>query len=373
MLKHGAFAFVMSSPRQDVLYRMMQTLERAGFIIGHSSIYFIHAQGFAKGKNISKAIDKKEGLEREIIGYQTPHIDGAKRKKQNGFSTTMFGYNPKVGIELEDGLEPVTTPAHPDAKRLHGAYGGFQPKPSIEIIIVAMKPLSEKTFIEQARKNSKGVTWLDNTRIPVREGESPASKIEKHGKKKFPTWEGKEDWTQTDYYPDKRGRFPSNVLVSDNILGSFSRFFDLDLWFQERIKKLPPEIQQTFPAMIVSKPSKAERESGLKHPARPTKRPSGVAYQGDTGAHHDTDINLHPTQKPLKLFSYLITLGSREGDIILDPYIGSGTTAVAAKMLKRKWIGCDINQDWVDMAIYRTKLVPAYKNLRKLFKKKRGD
>ena len=45
--------------------------------------------------------------------------------------------------------------------------------------------------------------------------------------------------------------------------------------------------------------------------------------------------NIHPTVKPLKLMSYLITLGSREKDIILDPFAGSGTTCIAAQQLGR--------------------------------------
>ena len=75
--------------------------------------------------------------------------------------------------------------------------------------------------------------------------------------------------------------------------------------------------------------------------------------------------NHHPTVKPLKLFSYLITMGSRENDIILDPFCGSGTTLIAAHNLHRKYIGIEINQDYLEIAkhrllphIYQTKLVP---------------
>ncbi|KKL13140.1 hypothetical protein LCGC14_2528710, partial [marine sediment metagenome] len=60
----------------------------------------------------------------------------------------------------------ITTSSTPQAKVLDGSYGGFQPKPAVEVIIVAMKPLSEKTFVDQALKNRKGITWLDNGRMP---------------------------------------------------------------------------------------------------------------------------------------------------------------------------------------------------------------
>ena len=54
------------------------------------------------------------------------------------------------------------------AKQLDGSYGGFQPKPAWENIIVCMKPLSEKGYLDQAMKDGKGVTWLDDARIPFK-------------------------------------------------------------------------------------------------------------------------------------------------------------------------------------------------------------
>ncbi len=58
----------------------------------------------------------------------------------------------------------------------------------------------------------------------------------------------------------------------------------------------------------------------------------------------------HPTQKPLKLFSRLIEMASNEGDIVIDPFIGIGTTALAAINLKRDWIGYDSNKTYLDLA-----------------------
>lgn len=64
---------------------------------------------------------------------------------------------------------------------------------------------------------------------------------------------------------------------------------------------------------------------------------------------------IHPTQKPEKLFEYLIETSSNEGDIVLDPFIGSGTTAVTAKRLSRQYLGFDLNQNYVDLANDRVK------------------
>jgi len=64
---------------------------------------------------------------------------------------------------------------------------------------------------------------------------------------------------------------------------------------------------------------------------------------------------VHPTQKPLKLFKRLIEMASEENDLILDPFIGVGTTAIAAEELNRKWIGIDNNSKYIKLANKRIK------------------
>lgn len=61
----------------------------------------------------------------------------------------------------------------------------------------------------------------------------------------------------------------------------------------------------------------------------------------------------HPTQKPIQLLKRLITAATKEGDLILDPFNGSGTTGVAAKMLNRRYIGIDIDKDYLELTIRR--------------------
>jgi site-specific DNA-methyltransferase (adenine-specific) len=57
----------------------------------------------------------------------------------------------------------------------------------------------------------------------------------------------------------------------------------------------------------------------------------------------------HPTQKPEALVERIIRASSNEGDIVLDPFVGSGTTCYVSHVLGRKWIGIDINQEYLDM------------------------
>jgi DNA modification methylase len=58
----------------------------------------------------------------------------------------------------------------------------------------------------------------------------------------------------------------------------------------------------------------------------------------------------HPTQKPEALLERMIRASSSEGDIVLDPFVGSGTTCRVADVLGRKWLGIEINPDYVQMS-----------------------
>lgn len=55
----------------------------------------------------------------------------------------------------------------------------------------------------------------------------------------------------------------------------------------------------------------------------------------------------HPTQKPEEIIAKLVECSSKEGDTILDPFIGSGTTAVVAEKMNRKFIGCEVDERYV--------------------------
>lgn len=72
------------------------------------------------------------------------------------------------------------------------------------------------------------------------------------------------------------------------------------------------------------------------------------------GMHEKTP---HPTQKPEELLRKLVLASSNAGDLVLDPFIGSGTTAVVAEQLRRKWKGCDLSAQYCEWAIQRIELV----------------
>lgn len=354
LLKDGGLAFVMSAPRQDLFSQTVARLKEAGFNVKFTSIYWAYASGFPKALNIGKAVDKLKGAVRK----------GAIRR-DGGTKGRIF----KLG-RLYEPTEPVVTA---EARALAGSYGGFQPKPAVEIIIVAMKPLSEKTFAHQALKNGKGITWFDDCRIPVAKGDEPRGGYgdEVIGFGPFDNKAGAK-WKES---PTAHlGRFPANLLVSDDVLndgkivsgaesklpangGFFSRYFDLDAW---AVKK---GIKDTFPFLICPKAGPTERNKGCEGLKEKKPDKDGAGYHSDW--EQKPAGNFHPTVKPIKLMSYLITLGSRPKDIVLDPFVGSGTTCIAAKMLNRNYIGIEKEKEYYQIAVKRLKAVPETKRERK--------
>ena len=70
---------------------------------------------------------------------------------------------------------------------------------------------------------------------------------------------------------------------------------------------------------------------------------------------NEKEFGKHPTQKPLELLNRIIVASSKEGDWVLDPFMGSGTTGIVCTILNRKFIGIDINKEYLDLAIKRYK------------------
>ncbi len=398
VLKSGAFAFILCTPRQDCLSYMIVNLESAGFNCGFTSIYWAYASGFPKAANMGKKADKRFGVESIVVSEE----------KLGGTAATLKGTANRENW-YDQGKGGVFTPtyqrkvgASEKGKLLQGSYGGFQPKPAVEIILVAMKPLSERTYVDQALKNQKGVTWLDDARIPFSQKGDEWNKAHyAHRTEGYSPTSYKIDYARNDM-TDAKGRFPANLLVSDDVLndgvvrtscrsskahpeynpdqfkfggglsspnnqyedsGSFSRYFDLDAWFEKQLEKLPESVRRTFPFLIVPKASKSEREQGCESLEPKVKH----AHSDDDHVmneicpkHHITLCpcgwrsppvhNIHPTVKPLKLMSYLVTLGSRPSDLVLDPFVGSGTTCIAAQILNRRWIGIELNPEYIKIA-----------------------
>lgn len=73
----------------------------------------------------------------------------------------------------------------------------------------------------------------------------------------------------------------------------------------------------------------------------------------DGGQGHGGRANEHPTQKPIRLMSELVSLFSSEGQVVCDPFMGSGTTGVACLGLGRRFVGIELNRKYFDLACER--------------------
>jgi DNA modification methylase len=388
VMKPGAFVAVMCSPRADVMGQQILAMVEAGFNMSFSPIFWTYASGFPKGMNISKAVDKK-------LGYQR-HPTGVDKKFGRGdsgiYRMNLNGIDKKIYPRFDE-------PASPEAKKLDGSFAGFQPKPAVEVILIGMKPLSEKTYPDQALKNGKGITWLDDCRIPIM-GENVIIHNAPAG-----TFAGGElgRGSKKDYRDNDKGRFPANLIVSDDILndgtvrvsgnsvvnwpgdkrkvyggyrdanepvmtvthsdsGSYSRYFDLDAWYYRNITSLPKEVRSVYPFLIVSKASQDERHSGLQDQYRNVVD-ARMKIDGDLESDETLESDTHPTIKPTKLMLYLITLLSRPTDIIMDPFLGSGTTAMAARMIGRRYIGFENDKNYYRVAMRRIYSTPVQSTL----------
>jgi len=278
-------------------------------------------------------------------------------------------------------------------------------KPAFECVLMVNKPFSEKTIVDNMLKWGVGAINVDACRIPYAD-ENDREKAKTHNAPPGTFAGGERNrGSDTSEYRLQKGRFPANLLVSNNVLdigkttksspftskttigkrniyqneefdytgegyndeGDFSRFFSLDAWWHKRVKKLPKEARKTFPFLIVPKASKKERDKGLKSlPLRKVEALEGNvngSLNKRTEGEPSYARNFHPTVKPIKLMAYLIELGCPPNGIVLDPFVGSGTTCMAAKMLGRKYIGIEIVPEYVEIARARVSAVPLTKRL----------
>ena len=283
VLKPGGHAVIFGATRTH--HRLWCDVEDAGFEV-RDTLAWAHTQGFPKGSNIAKAIDKKLGLKGEYKGeYKVPTITG------NAFDSSR----PSLVINQ-------TKPESDLAKKFEGWNTNL--KPALEMILLVRKPLSEKTIADNMIKHNVGAINLDACRIGFEDNDgswmntpvshkyySPEIKMGNYtAARDTGSWSGKRT-KNMDRKPatnptiscrHELGRWPANFLHdgSDEVMeemGPYSRYF------------------------FCSKANTKEKQ-----------------------------YSDHPTQKPVKLMEWLCKLITKPDGIILDPFAGSGTTGVAA-------------------------------------------
>jgi len=264
-------------------------------------------------------------------------------------------------------------------------------KPANEPIVVARKPLSEKNVALNVLKWGTGGINIDGCRIGYEDRKNPATNPlyrDMNGYRK-PSDNGQRTgevikFTNSLAPPNPQGRFPANIILDEEAgrmldeqsgISESKPMYSLPIstensnegWKRPSHKNHIPKLFEyndkggASRFFYCAKASKSERNLGCED--LEIKQTTGGGGMNNTeddvcgkyGSIKAPAHNNHPTVKPIKLMEYLIKLVSPEGATILDPFMGSGTTAVACVKLNRKFIGIEKEEEYVKIAQARIK------------------
>jgi len=418
VLKPGGHAFVWAIPRTS--HWTATALEDAGFEI-RDIVTHVFGSGFPKSQNISKAMDKAAGAEREVVGVNPSSRPNSKTKGGRGFDSDL-------GVESA-GVQHITAPATDDAKKWSGF--GTALKPAAEFWVLCRKPLEEKTVYKNVLKHGTGGINIDASRIRTDEKLQSGRHIQKN--REFPS--GYKDVNRTEYKQNSEGRFPANFVMSHHEecvllgekkvkgIGGGSVVKNVTTDFKVVAKDSETRVRRGHedkdgtetvpdynchpecPVKLLdeqsgSSPSnfrknsttqrstdkaffdnKGSRSTTLHNDtggasrffycAKPSKREKNAGIENreavavNDGRQKDIDNafqrgtterkNTHPTVKSKKLMAYLITMVTPPGGIVLDPFMGSGSTGIAALEKGFDFIGIEAEAEYLEIAEARLK------------------
>ena len=301
VLKPGGHLLAFAGTRTQ--HRMAVNIEDAGFEI-RDMVAWVYGSGFPKSHNIGKAVDKLQGNEREVVGYTLNNPDmrdiGKKSKETIGIDKLSFGQ--------------VSNAKRQQTKITIGNSEwegwGTALKPALEPITLARKPF-KGTVAANVLKWGTGGLNIDDCRVGTETMVNrPAGNKEGGNSFNMSVTGMPQDVNST----VSQGRFPANLIhdgsqmVLDVFPSGVSRFF------------------------YCAKASRKEREEGLE--------------SADTK-------NTHPTVKPIKLMRYLCRLITPPNGVVLDPFMGSGSTGKAALKEGFEFIGMELDPDYIEIAMNR--------------------
>ena len=359
VLKPGGHLLAFSGSR--TYHRIAVAIEDAGFEI-RDQVMWLYGSGFPKSMNVGKALDKKLGNERESFGTKLK-----KAGDMRGGNYVKGGDYKSIEIEITKG-------------NTEWEGWGTALKPAHEPLVLARKPLSEKSVVDNVLKHRTGGINIDECRVEGNDAKYPDTNpdfrdqgrqskenigIDKlsfgqteNVKRKKVVRKSRDEngvWTNdnsgmkaegSEYADaDPRGRFPSNVMHD----GSGS------------IKELFEDKSKYF---YCAKTSKAERNQGLDNFIKKNKVFNGQspnASKDMKGVEQKfttkPSANIHPTVKPIKLMKYLCRLITPKGGTILDPFMGSGSTGMAAKEENFEFVGIEKEEEYFNIATARIESV----------------
>jgi len=337
----------------------------------------VYGSGFPKSLDVSKAIDKAAGAQREVVGSKSV--------------TRVMDGSDLVGGNVRAGQVPVTAPATDDAARWEG--WGTALKPAHEPVVVARKPLAG-TVAGNVMAYGTGGLNIDGCRVGTDGG------TRRDGRADAPNGSGWENMRGHGIAEVGAGRWPANVVfdraagealdqqsgvsssagagtrcsnrdASGRCLGhgNAGRSTSGETFHGPESPPLPDSggasrffTQADFgpddwPFVYQAKPSRKERNAGLD--ALPEAKAGSLNMRTDAHAEANGQTtapraNSHPTVKPVALMRHLVRLVTPPGGVVLDPFAGSGTTLVAAILEGFDCIGIEMTDEYLPIIEGRT-------------------
>ena len=331
VLKPGGHLLAFSGSR--TYHRMAVAIEDAGFEI-RDQVMWLYGSGFPKSMNIGKAIDKKNGVQGDVIGTRkVTSSDIGQKSGWNHLNTDRGDYEYREIMNEYKGWGTALKPAH-------------------EPLVLARKPLSEKSIADNVLKWGTGGINIDECRVDGNTENVERKKVVRKSRDENGVWTNDNSGMKaegSEYADaDPRGRFPANVMHDGS----------------DSIKKLFEDKSRYF---YCAKTPKVERNQGLDNfPIKQTQGGGGGignykddvnSASGKFGSEKAPSKNTHPTVKPIKLMKYLCRLITPKGGTVLDPFMGSGSTGMAAKEENFEFIGIEKEEQYFNIASARIESV----------------
>jgi len=349
VLKPGGFLLAFGCPKN--MHRIVCAIEDAGFII-RDSMYYMYGTGMAKGQNIGKAIESKltngsantkdfkklDGVKAKTsIGYNSTHAENDRPNNYNGQE-----YNKEVFFHTEEGMK----------------YSDFhtQLKPACEVICVAQKPLSEKTFAENVLKWGTGAFNIGACRISHNEPVKTTNRKNRSANEVFNDNNcGFDNSKNNIASANPNGRFPTNIILDEEagkILDEQSGISKSTGGQSNSVFRENSTIYRTGKDNIIKKDPGYGDVGGASrffYCAKASKKEKNL------GCENLSKGNTHVTVKPLSLMRYLVKLVTPPNGTCLDPFTGSGTTGIACKLESFDFIGIEKEKEYCEIAEARIK------------------
>lgn len=355
--KPGAHLLAFGGTR--TYHRLACAIEDAGWEI-RDCVMWVYGSGFPKSHDVSKAIDKAAGAEREVVGVSS--VTGARKSRtmDDGNKGTRRTFQNEEAV-----VNNITAPATDAARQWSG--WGTALKPAWEPIIVARKPLCG-TVAENVLKHGTGGMNVDGCRVGTTVETWPATRSYGGGTEYAFTHTGNGVVNSQPTGSPPPGRWPANVIHdgSDEVVGLFPA---VKSGGQNATSHSRPGFSGGWSRpgcsgyydsgsaarfFYCAKASKADRDEGCEGLAERLSMRYGEKAQGplpqQTPSKPVAQRNHHPTVKPTALMRYLCRLVTPPGGVVLDPFTGSGSTGKAAVLEGFRFIGIEREAEYVEIA-----------------------